>query len=67
MLMQQIKSTKLLGVQKVKHSGGLWEGICSIKFGDEILQKSMLEGISLEVGNGSQIRFREDIWLEVGG
>ena len=50
--------------QQVNQNGSVWVGICSVNFGNNELLESMIEGIRLELEDGTKVRFWRDRWLE---
>ena len=54
---------KPIDKQIIKIQGGIWADICSINFGDVNLLNSMVDGIRMELGDGSKIRFWDDVWV----
>ncbi|XP_016204928.1 uncharacterized protein LOC107645423 [Arachis ipaensis] len=46
--------------------GGPWRDICQLQFTTQELRQKMINGLSMEVGDGRDTRFWEDVWL-LGG
>ena len=50
-----IHMEKRLYQQQVNQNGSVWVGICSVNFGNNELLESMIEGIRLELEDGTKV------------
>ncbi|XP_057739856.1 uncharacterized protein LOC130956947 [Arachis stenosperma] len=62
----QLDPTVMLSNQPVRPRGGPWKDICQLNIKDQQARDMMIRGLLMEVGNGRNIRFWEDAWLQDG-
>ncbi|XP_052114148.1 uncharacterized protein LOC127745457 [Arachis duranensis] len=56
----------LLSTQKLPLRGGPWRNICQVPIKEQHVRQKMIDGLTIEVGDGRSTRFWEDTWLQVG-
>nr|XP_025635827.1 uncharacterized protein LOC112729904 [Arachis hypogaea]XP_025636565.1 uncharacterized protein LOC112730719 [Arachis hypogaea] len=64
-----LNPTVPLSTQELPVRGGggeAWRDICQLQFKSQELRQKMIDGLSMEVGDGRDTRFWEDVWL-LGG
>nr|XP_025674239.1 uncharacterized protein LOC112774162 [Arachis hypogaea] len=55
----------LLSTQKLPLRGGPWRNICQVPIKEQHVRQKMIDGLTIEVGDGRSTRFWEDTWLQV--
>ncbi|XP_057760238.1 uncharacterized protein LOC130980595 [Arachis stenosperma] len=65
--MQKAVAEKLISLQRRCYlHGGPWKDICQLQFKDQQVRQKIINGLSMEIGDGRGTRFREDVWLRGG-
>ncbi|XP_052109895.1 uncharacterized protein LOC127741467 [Arachis duranensis] len=56
----------MLSTQTLPTKGGPWKDICQLQIKEQHVREKMINGLSMEVGDGRRTRFWEDVWLYCG-